>query len=138
MQTPEYRAAFVDLLETKGISRNLRITESFELEGSFKGSSSPTPPLQGHLQLHQVGSFLLLSFTFYLGDYNDQTLALWSTYTYELLSSTRISEPVHDVAFSPFSHREMACVGKGAIMFWLLEQHGADINLKVNLSFIIY
>lgn len=67
-----------------------------------------------------------------VGDYNDQTLALWSTYTYELLSSTRISEPVHDVAFSPFSHREMACVGKGAIMFWLLEQHGADINLKVH------
>uniref|UniRef100_A0A669PRM7 WD repeat-containing protein 90 n=1 Tax=Phasianus colchicus TaxID=9054 RepID=A0A669PRM7_PHACC len=67
-----------------------------------------------------------------IGDYNDQTIALWSTYTYELLSSTRISEPVHDMAFSPFSHREMACVGKGALMFWLLEQRGADINLKVH------
>ncbi|XP_052535941.1 WD repeat-containing protein 90 isoform X1 [Tympanuchus pallidicinctus] len=67
-----------------------------------------------------------------IGDYNDQTIALWSTYTYELLSSTRTSEPVHDMAFSPFSHREMACVGKGALTFWLLEQHGADINLKVH------
>uniref|UniRef100_A0A8C3GHI0 WD repeat-containing protein 90 n=1 Tax=Cairina moschata TaxID=8855 RepID=A0A8C3GHI0_CAIMO len=67
-----------------------------------------------------------------LGDYNDQTIALWNAYTYELLSSTCISEPVHDVAFSPFSHREMACVGTGAVTFWLLEQRGADINLKVH------
>uniref|UniRef100_A0A8B9TZ83 WD repeat-containing protein 90 n=1 Tax=Anas platyrhynchos TaxID=8839 RepID=A0A8B9TZ83_ANAPL len=67
-----------------------------------------------------------------LGDYNDQTIALWNAYTYELLSSTCISEPVHEVAFSPFSHREMACVGTGAVTFWLLEQRGADINLKVH------
>ncbi|XP_074014459.1 WD repeat-containing protein 90 [Numenius arquata] len=67
-----------------------------------------------------------------LGDYNDQTIALWNTYTYELISSTRISEPVHDVAFSPLSHRDLACVGKGAVTFWLLEQQGADVNLKVH------
>ncbi|XP_076207547.1 WD repeat-containing protein 90 isoform X3 [Aptenodytes patagonicus] len=67
-----------------------------------------------------------------LGDYSDQTIALWNTYTYELMSSTCISEPVHDVAFSPLSHRELACVGKGAVMFWLLEQQGADVNLKVH------
>uniref|UniRef100_A0A8B9M989 WD repeat-containing protein 90 n=1 Tax=Accipiter nisus TaxID=211598 RepID=A0A8B9M989_9AVES len=63
-----------------------------------------------------------------LGD--DQTIALWNTYTYELMSSTCISEPVHDVAFSPLSHRELACVGKGVMMFWLLEQQGSDVNLK--------
>ncbi|NWX47799.1 WDR90 protein, partial [Steatornis caripensis] len=67
-----------------------------------------------------------------LGDYSDQTVALWSTYTHKLLLSTCISEPVHDVAFSPFSHRQLACVGKGAVMFWLLEQQGADVNLKVH------
>ncbi|KAM6077548.1 WD repeat-containing protein 90 isoform 2-T2 [Theristicus caerulescens] len=67
-----------------------------------------------------------------LGDYSDQTVALWNTYTYELMLSTCISEPVHDVAFSPLSHRELACVGKGAVMFWLLEQQGADVNLKVH------
>ncbi|XP_074962061.1 WD repeat-containing protein 90 isoform X4 [Phalacrocorax aristotelis] len=67
-----------------------------------------------------------------LGDYSDQTVALWNTCTYELVSSTCISEPVHDVAFSPFSYRELACVGKGAVMFWLLEQQGADVNLKVH------
>ncbi|KFQ55786.1 WD repeat-containing protein 90, partial [Nestor notabilis] len=67
-----------------------------------------------------------------LGDYSDQTIALWNTYTYELMWSTCISEPVHDVAFSPFSHRELACVGQGAVMFWLLEQQGADVHLKVH------
>ncbi|XP_064376546.1 WD repeat-containing protein 90 isoform X2 [Dromaius novaehollandiae] len=67
-----------------------------------------------------------------LGDYSDQTIALWDTYTYELMSSTHISEPVHDVAFNPLSHGELACVGRGAVTFWLLEQRGADINLKVH------
>ncbi|XP_055662481.1 WD repeat-containing protein 90 isoform X3 [Falco peregrinus] len=67
-----------------------------------------------------------------LGDYSDQTIALWNTYTYELVLSTCISEPVHDVAFSPLSHRELACVGKAAVMFWLLEEQGADVKLKVH------
>ncbi|KAM9372410.1 WD repeat-containing protein 90 [Phaethornis superciliosus] len=67
-----------------------------------------------------------------LGDYSDRTFALWNTYTYQLLVSTCISEPIHEVAFSPLSHRELACVGKGVVMFWLLEQQGADVNLKVH------
>ncbi|XP_069726130.1 WD repeat-containing protein 90 [Phaenicophaeus curvirostris] len=67
-----------------------------------------------------------------VGDYSDRTIALWNTCTYELMSSTLISEPVHDVAFSPFSHRELACVGTGAVMFWQLEEHGTDVNLKVH------
>ncbi|XP_061849594.1 WD repeat-containing protein 90 isoform X2 [Colius striatus] len=67
-----------------------------------------------------------------LGDYSDQSLALWDTSTHQLLASTALSQPAHDVAFSPFSHRELACVGKGAVMFWLLEQQGADVSLKVH------
>lgn len=86
----------------------------------------------------RLQNFLILSFMFYLGDYSDQTIALWNTYTYELMWSTCISEPVHDMAFSPFSHRELACVGKGTVMFWLLEQQGADVYLKVNLSFTFF
>ncbi|RLV89514.1 hypothetical protein DV515_00014826 [Chloebia gouldiae] len=66
-----------------------------------------------------------------IGDYSDQTMALWSTHTYELMLSTRISEPLHDVAFSPFSHQDLACVGRGAVTFWVLEQQGAAIRLKV-------
>uniref|UniRef100_A0A8D2MVC6 WD repeat domain 90 n=1 Tax=Zonotrichia albicollis TaxID=44394 RepID=A0A8D2MVC6_ZONAL len=56
-----------------------------------------------------------------IGDYSDQTMALWSTHTYELVLSTCISEPLHDVAFSPFSHQDLACVGRGAVTFWVLE-----------------
>ncbi|XP_064528587.1 WD repeat-containing protein 90 isoform X6 [Pseudopipra pipra] len=67
-----------------------------------------------------------------IGDYSDQSIALWSTYTYQLLLSTCVSEPVHDVAFSPVSHQDLACVGRGAVMFWLLEQQGAAVNLKVH------
>ncbi|XP_071427702.1 WD repeat-containing protein 90 [Pithys albifrons albifrons] len=67
-----------------------------------------------------------------IGDYSDQTIALWNTYTYQLLLSTCVSEPVHDVAFSPLSHQALACVGRGAVMFWLLKQQGAAVNLKVH------
>uniref|UniRef100_A0A8C5JQT2 WD repeat domain 90 n=1 Tax=Junco hyemalis TaxID=40217 RepID=A0A8C5JQT2_JUNHY len=56
-----------------------------------------------------------------VGDYSDQTMALWSTHTYELVLSTCISEPLHEVAFSPFSHQDLACVGRGAVTFWVLE-----------------
>nr|XP_030140775.3 WD repeat-containing protein 90 isoform X6 [Taeniopygia guttata] len=66
-----------------------------------------------------------------IGDYRDQTMALWSTHTYELMLSTRISEPLHDVAFSPFSHQDLACVGRGAVTFWVLEQQGAAVRFKV-------
>uniref|UniRef100_A0A8C0VFW5 WD repeat domain 90 n=1 Tax=Cyanistes caeruleus TaxID=156563 RepID=A0A8C0VFW5_CYACU len=59
-----------------------------------------------------------------IGDYSDQTMALWSTHTYELMLSTHILEPLHDMAFSPVSHQHLACVGRGAVMFWLLEQQG--------------
>nr|XP_034986517.1 WD repeat-containing protein 90 isoform X1 [Zootoca vivipara] len=67
-----------------------------------------------------------------LGDYVDRVIALWNTHTYELMSSTRVSEPVHEIAFSPLSAGHLACVGKGAVTFWLTEQQGADISLKVH------
>ncbi|XP_038619526.1 WD repeat-containing protein 90 isoform X2 [Tachyglossus aculeatus] len=67
-----------------------------------------------------------------LGDPSDGTLALWSTLTYKLLSSTRLSEPAHGVAFSPFSADGMACVGRGGITFWLLDQRGPDVHLKIH------
>ncbi|OWK55855.1 WD repeat-containing protein 90 [Lonchura striata] len=69
-----------------------------------------------------------------IGDYNDQAMALWSTHTYELMLSTRVSEPLHDVAFSPFAHQDLACVGRGAVTFWVLEQQGAAVKFKQLLS----
>ncbi|XP_027718740.1 WD repeat-containing protein 90 isoform X2 [Vombatus ursinus] len=67
-----------------------------------------------------------------LGDYSDRTIALWNAFTYELMSSTRFMEPVHEVAFNPFSANELACVGQGAITFWLTKRWGADINFQVH------
>uniref|UniRef100_A0A8C6VLB6 WD repeat domain 90 n=1 Tax=Naja naja TaxID=35670 RepID=A0A8C6VLB6_NAJNA len=66
-----------------------------------------------------------------LGDYVDRVVALWNSQTYDLVSSTRLAEPVHDLAFNPLSVGQLACVGKGAVTFWLMKQQGSDINLKV-------
>ncbi|XP_063082283.1 WD repeat-containing protein 90 isoform X5 [Cavia porcellus] len=67
-----------------------------------------------------------------LGDYRDLTLALWSMATYELVSANRLPEPMHGVAFNPWDAGELICVGPGAITFWFLQQHGADISLQVH------
>ncbi|XP_062041569.1 WD repeat-containing protein 90 [Lepus europaeus] len=65
-----------------------------------------------------------------LGDCGDGALALWSTATYELLLSTRLLEPVHAVAFSPWGAGELAGVGPGTVTSWLLRQHGTDVSLQ--------
>ncbi|KAM6166359.1 WD repeat-containing protein 90 [Erethizon dorsatum] len=67
-----------------------------------------------------------------LGDYRDRTLALWSMATYELVSSSHLLEPMHGVAFNPWDAGELTCVGPGAVIFWLLQQRGADISLQVH------
>ncbi|XP_028710456.1 WD repeat-containing protein 90 isoform X2 [Peromyscus leucopus] len=67
-----------------------------------------------------------------LGDYADLTLALWSMATYELLSSTRLPEPVHGVAFNPWDANELISVGTSAITFWLLQHHGTDPSFQVH------
>ncbi|EGW04377.1 WD repeat-containing protein 90 [Cricetulus griseus] len=67
-----------------------------------------------------------------LGDYADLTLVLWSTATYELLSSTRLPEPVHGVAFNPWDANELISVGTSAITFWLLQHNGTDTSFQVH------
>ncbi|KAL1779312.1 WD repeat-containing protein 90 [Sigmodon hispidus] len=67
-----------------------------------------------------------------LGDYADLTLALWSMATYELLSSTRLPEPVHGIAFNPWDANELVCVGTSAITFWLLHYHGTNTSFQVH------
>uniref|UniRef100_UPI00398F26DD WD repeat-containing protein 90 n=1 Tax=Pristiophorus japonicus TaxID=55135 RepID=UPI00398F26DD len=66
------------------------------------------------------------------GDYRDLTIALWNTRNYELLATTRVSDPVHDLAFDPTAFSEFACVGVGAVHFWLVEQTGNEVQLKVH------
>ncbi|KAF0881208.1 WDR90 protein, partial [Crocuta crocuta] len=67
-----------------------------------------------------------------LGAYGDCTLALWSMATYELLSSVRLPEPAHDVAFNPREAGELTCVGQGAITSWLLQQRGASVRSQAH------
>ncbi|XP_045317475.1 WD repeat-containing protein 90 isoform X1 [Leopardus geoffroyi] len=67
-----------------------------------------------------------------LGDYGDRTLALWSVATCELLSSARLPEPAHGVAFNPRDARELTCVGQGAVTSWRLQQRGADVTLQAH------
>ncbi|XP_072416196.1 WD repeat-containing protein 90 isoform X2 [Chiloscyllium punctatum] len=66
------------------------------------------------------------------GDYRDLTIALWDTRNYELLATTRVSNPVHDLAFDPTAVNEFACVGVGGVHFWLVEQTGEEVQLKVH------
>lgn len=66
------------------------------------------------------------------GDYRDLTIALWNTRNYELLATTRVSSPIHDLAFDPTAYNEFACVGVGAVHFWLVEQSGNEVQLKVH------
>ncbi|XP_075851028.1 WD repeat-containing protein 90 [Microcebus murinus] len=67
-----------------------------------------------------------------LGDSGDGTLALWNTATYTLLWCTRLLEPASGVAFDPWDADKLACLGQGAVTFWLLQQRGADISLQVH------
>ncbi|XP_047389218.1 WD repeat-containing protein 90 isoform X2 [Sciurus carolinensis] len=67
-----------------------------------------------------------------LGGCGDCTLALWSTATYELVSSTRLLERVHGVAFSPWGASELACVGAGAVAFGFLQQRGKDVDVQMH------
>ncbi|XP_036890386.1 WD repeat-containing protein 90 isoform X1 [Sturnira hondurensis] len=66
-----------------------------------------------------------------LGDYSDRTLALWNMDTYKLISSTRLPEPVHGMAFSPWDAGELACVGQGTLTLWCLQQRGDDVSFQV-------
>lgn len=66
------------------------------------------------------------------GDYVDRLIALWNAHTYELMSSTRFPEAIHEVAFSLLSEGHLACVGRGAMTFCLMEQQGAASSLKVH------
>ncbi|XP_019939112.2 WD repeat-containing protein 90 isoform X1 [Paralichthys olivaceus] len=66
-----------------------------------------------------------------VGDFSEPELALWSTKTFQLLSSVSMSGPIHDAAFSPSAASQLACVGSQGIYFCLLNTHGLDVDLQV-------
>nr|XP_033770291.1 WD repeat-containing protein 90 isoform X1 [Geotrypetes seraphini] len=67
-----------------------------------------------------------------VGDYRDRTIALWSTVSYELLTSSHFSNPIHEVLFNPMSADEFASVGPGGVNFCMMEQQGSGIKLKIH------
>ncbi|MGH0128105.1 UNVERIFIED_CONTAM: hypothetical protein FKN15_033205 [Acipenser sinensis] len=77
--------------------------------------------------------FFLLS----AGDYRDPAIALWSTNSYQLLTSIRLAEPIHDLSFNPASASQLACVGSGGVMFCLIEQQGKDARLKERTNYCV-
>ncbi|XP_022046552.2 WD repeat-containing protein 90 isoform X1 [Acanthochromis polyacanthus] len=66
-----------------------------------------------------------------VGDFSDPEVALWSTKNFKLLSSVNVSGPIHDAAFSPSTHSQMACVGSQGAYFCLIHSQGLDVELKV-------
>ncbi|XP_034716336.1 WD repeat-containing protein 90 isoform X2 [Etheostoma cragini] len=65
------------------------------------------------------------------GDFSDPEVALWSSKTFQLLSSVSVSGPIHDAAFSPSTASQLACVGSRGAYFCLINTHGLDVVLKV-------
>lgn len=51
--------------------------------------------------------------------------------TCELMSSTRLPEPVHGVAFNPWDAGKLTCVGRGVLTLQLLLGRAGDISLQV-------
>ncbi|KAM8837306.1 WD repeat-containing protein 90 isoform 1-T1 [Spinachia spinachia] len=86
---------------------------------------------------HHTGAVQSLAFSrddrFFLsaGDFSDPQVALWSTETFKLLSSVRMSGPIHDAAFSPSRASQLACVGSRGVYFCLMHAHRLDVDLKV-------
>ncbi|KAF7661567.1 hypothetical protein LDENG_00259130 [Lucifuga dentata] len=66
-----------------------------------------------------------------VGDISDLEVALWSSRTFQLLSSVRVSGPIHDAAFSPSAASQLAYVGSQGVYFCLIQTQGVDTDLKV-------
>ncbi|XP_036937577.1 WD repeat-containing protein 90 isoform X1 [Acanthopagrus latus] len=66
-----------------------------------------------------------------VGDFSDPEVALWSSKTFQLLSSVSVSGPINDAAFSPSAASQLACVGSQGAYFCFIHTHGSDVDLKV-------
>uniref|UniRef100_A0A8D3BUG3 WD repeat domain 90 n=1 Tax=Scophthalmus maximus TaxID=52904 RepID=A0A8D3BUG3_SCOMX len=76
--------------------------------------------------------FFLSYNTFCLySDFSDPEVALWSSKTFQMLSSVSVSGPIHDAAFSPSAASQIACVGSQGIYFCLIHNRGLEEDLKV-------
>ncbi|KAM3859558.1 LOW QUALITY PROTEIN: WD repeat-containing protein 90 [Diretmus argenteus] len=66
-----------------------------------------------------------------VGDFSDPEVALWSSRTFQLLSTVNVSGSIHDAAFSPSAANQLACVGSQGVFFCLIHTQGLDVDLEV-------
>ena len=68
-----------------------------------------------------------------IGDYTDCCVAVWSTSSHDLLTSTKSCDSaIHHLKWDPFCCNEFASVGEdGSLLFWLLDETKAG---KVTLN----
>ncbi|XP_053351396.1 WD repeat-containing protein 90 isoform X2 [Clarias gariepinus] len=94
--------------------------------------------LRRNSMLYHKGSVQSLAFSrddlYFLsvGDFEESTVALWSTRSFELLSSIRASVPLHEAAFCPASAGQLAYVGSGVVFFCNIHTQGREAELQVH------
>ncbi|XP_077358986.1 WD repeat-containing protein 90 isoform X2 [Festucalex cinctus] len=66
-----------------------------------------------------------------IGDFSDPAVVVWSTATFQMLSSENGLGALHDAAFSPFVAAQLACVGSQGVYFGLFNGHEQDGDLKL-------
>ncbi|KAK3551522.1 hypothetical protein QTP70_017350, partial [Hemibagrus guttatus] len=87
--------------------------------------------------LYHKGSVQSLAFSrddLYLlsiGDFEESTVALWSTHSFELHCSIKASVPLHEAAFCPSSASQLAYVGSGVVFFCYVRTHSRGAELQV-------
>ncbi|XP_069124737.1 WD repeat-containing protein 90-like isoform X4 [Argopecten irradians] len=68
-----------------------------------------------------------------VGDYRDCCVVVWSTYDYEILTSSRVTSPIHELKWDPYTVNEFASVGEnGTVLFWLLDETTSEVCLNVH------
>ncbi|KAK0151285.1 WD repeat-containing protein 90 [Merluccius polli] len=65
-----------------------------------------------------------------VGDFSDPVVALWSSRTFQLLSTVRAEGPLHHAAFSPTRASQLACVGSQGALFCLVDSKLHEVDLK--------
>ena len=67
-----------------------------------------------------------------MGDYRECSILVWSAGSYDLLTSSYTSQPIHDLVFDPFRVNEFVSVGhNGSAVFWMLDETALSVNLNV-------
>ena len=71
-----------------------------------------------------------------VGDYWDNSLAVWSAYDYSMVAATTITGPAHQLAWDPYTAYEFVSVGaEMMVCFWIMEEGTRTHELKVHVEY---